>query len=81
MENLISESKKANLNFDKLHNYFLNNKELEYNNMHKVENKLKVQRLEGRHNSSKKASKNIFDDNKSTLSDNEEEFKKKIKES
>ena len=81
MENLISESKNANLNFDKLHNYFLNNKELEYSNMHKVENKLKVQKLEGRHNSSKKGSKNIFDDNKSTLSDNEEEFKIKIKES
>ena len=81
METLISESKKTTINLDKLHTYFLNNKELEFNNMHKAENKIKMQKIERRHNSSKKGSKNIFEDNKSNLSDNEEEFKKKIKES
>ena len=81
METIIAESKKTTLNLDKLHNYFSNKSEIEYGNMHKVESKIKAPRLEARHNSSKKSSKNIFDDNKSTLSDNEEEFKKKIKES
>ena len=81
METLISESKKTTINLDKLHTYFLNNKELEFNNMHKAENKIKMQKIDRRHNSSKKGSKNIFEDNKSNLSDNEEEFKKKIKES
>ena len=81
MEAVIAESKNAKLNLDKLHNYFSSKSELEYSNIHKVESKIKMQRLDGRHNSSKKGSKNIFDDNKSTFSDNEEEFKKKIKES
>ena len=81
METIIAESKKAKVNLDILHSYFSNKSEVEYSNIHKVESKIKVQRLETRHNSIKKNSKNIFDDSKSTLSDNEEEFKKKIKES
>ena len=75
VEKTLQDSKKGPINLDKLHAYFLHGKDLE----HKIDNKLKVQKLEGRHDSKKKNSNNIFH-KKSSLADNEDEFKKKIKE-
>ena len=79
MEKAIAESKKGTFNLDKLHTYFMNNKEVEYGNSLNKENKIKTH---GRHDSKKKESKIIFDDDKKTsLNDNEDEFKRKIRES
>ena len=49
-EKTIQESKKGPFYLDKLHGYFSHNKDLN----HKIDNKLKVQKLEGRHDSKKK---------------------------
>ena len=80
MEKAIAESKKGTFNLDKLHTYFMNNRDVEYGNpLHKVESKIKTHT---RHDSKKKESKIIFDEEKkSNLTDNEDEFKRKIKES
>ena len=63
-EKIIQESKKGPFNLDKLHYYFSHSKDMDYNSIHKIENKLKTQKIEGRHDSKKKDSKNIFDDDK-----------------
>ena len=82
MEKLIEEAKKSNLNLDKLHGYFSHNKEIDYgSSLHKIENKIKIAKLDGRIDTRKKETKRMFDaDKKSNLVD-EDEFKKKIKES
>ena len=81
IEKILEESKNGPFNLDKLHYYFSHSKDMEYNSIHKIDNRLKSQKLEGRHDSKKKDSKNIFDDDKkSSLADNEDEFKRKIKE-
>ena len=82
METLIDEANKMPSITEKLNVYYFN-KELDFGNAaYKVDNKIKLPKLEGRHNSKKKATKSIFEeDNKKNLADNEDEFKKKIKES
>ena len=77
-EKKMKDSKQGPFNFDKLYEYFSHNKD--FDNHPKIESKIKVQKLEGRHASKKKNSNNIFEgDKKSSLADNEEEFKRKIK--
>ena len=79
MEKSLADSKKGTFNLDKLHTYFMNNKEVDYgHSLHKADSKMKTH---ARHDSKKKESKIIFDeDKKNSLNDNEEEFKRKIKE-
>ena len=77
-EKKMQDSEQGPFNLDKLYEYFSHNKD--FDNHPKIESKIKVQKLEGRHASKKKNSNNIFEgDKKSSLIDNEEEFKRKIK--
>ena len=78
-EKKLQDSKQGPFNLDKLYEYFSYNKDFDYHS--KIESKFKIQKLEGRHGSKKKSSNNLFDgDKKSSFVDNEDEFKRKIKE-
>ena len=79
-EKALQESKKGPFHLERLHTYFNNNKDLDPN-LSKTQNKMKSQKIEGRHDSKKKDSKIIFNDKNSNSYDNEDELKKKIKES
>ena len=78
-EKNLQESKNKLFHLEKLHTYFNNNKDLDPN-YNKAQSKMKSPKIEGRHDSKKKDSKNIFNEKNSNSNDNEDEFKKKIKE-